>query len=99
LSTAILPIIDESVCHDQSVQAPVVLDEINVDHTLGEIPQAVGWLDLIGIVQPLDPHDQLRFGSETLKLGDGLEREQNKGLAPEADKILFHWLVYSPEVY
>jgi hypothetical protein len=90
LSTAILPIIDGSVCHDQSVQAPTVLDEINVDHTVGEMPQAVGWFDLTGIVQPLHPHDQFRFGSETLKLGDGLEREQNKGLAPEADKISFH---------
>ena len=99
MSTAILPRIDGSVCQDQKVQAPVVLDEINIDHTLGEIPQAVNWFDLTGIVQPLDPHDHIRFESETLKIGDGLEREQNKGLAPEADKILFHWLVYNPEVY
>jgi len=90
LSTAILPIIDGSVCHDQIVQAHVVLVEIDVDHTIGEIPQAVGWFDLIGKVQPLDPHDQFRFGSETLKLGDGLDKEQNKGLVPEADKISFH---------
>jgi hypothetical protein len=61
LSTEILPRIDESVCHDQGLQAPIVLDEINVDHKVGEIPQAVGWFDLIGRVQPLNPHDHVRF--------------------------------------
>ncbi len=74
-----------------------MVEETNTDHAVEEIPHAVGWFDLIGVVHVLEPHHRDNVDTDGVKVGTGDVEVQNKGLTPQDAIKEVHWLVYNPK--